>query len=71
MQSEREIKALLLDEAALDQPGVGMPESVYDMARAGWVSAVDERLEQSDIAWSLYFLLLRHAMACKLKADDC
>lgn len=56
---------LLLKEAALDQPGVGMPEAVVDMTRKGWVPAVDEFLDQDDTAWSFWFLLLYHFLRAK------
>lgn len=50
--------AQLLKEAALERPGVGMPESVVQMTRAGWVGAIDEYLDQDYLAWSIWFLLL-------------
>jgi hypothetical protein len=50
----------LLREAALERPGVGMPESVMQMVREGWVPAIDEYLDQDDSTWSFWFLLLYH-----------
>lgn len=59
-----EIEALL-NEAALEQPGVGMPLTVVDMAEVGWVSAMDEYLDQDDMAWSICFLLLYRFLSAK------
>lgn len=56
---------LLLKEAALERPGVGMPLTVVHMARKGWVPAVDEYLDQDDAAWSMWFLLLYRLLKAK------
>jgi hypothetical protein len=55
----------LLKEAALERPGVGMPESVMQMTRGGWVPAIDEYLDLDDLAWSIWFLLLYRFLESK------
>lgn len=55
----------LLTEAALERPGVGMPESVVQMTRVGWVPKIDEYLDQDDLAWSIWFLLLYRFLKCQ------
>lgn len=55
----------LLDEAALERPGVGMPEGLVQMVRNGWVPSVDEYLDQDDTAWSIWFLVLFHFLSAK------
>lgn len=55
----------LLREAALERPGVGMPASVMQMVRKGWVPAIDEYLDQDDQAWSMWFLLVYRFLQSK------
>lgn len=56
---------LLLQEAALEQPGFGMPEEVARMSMQGWVRAIDEHLEHDDTAWGIWFIILHHFLEAK------